>query len=315
MKKKLSFIFLVLALILTACGTKAIAPTLQSPYLESRDYGTGGGPADQYSGESAAMPTMAPSSPTNGSNLSASSAAAQERLVIMNANLTVVVADPQSKLEAIDQMASDLGGFVVSMNMYQTYLSNGGTAPEGYISVRIPSGKLDSAINQIKADAVEVRNETRSGQDVTAEYVDLESRLRTLEAAEEQLTVVMLNATKTEDILNVLNQLEYYREQIEIVKGQMKYYKEASTYSLITVTLVAEETIQPIEIGGWKPEGVARDAVQALVKFLQGFVNFLIWFTLMVLPVLIVIFGPIALIVWAIVAGIKRRKARKAKVS
>jgi hypothetical protein len=78
------------------------------------------------------------------------------------------------------------------------------------------------------------------------------------------------------------------------------------------VTLIAEKTIKPIEIGGWKPKGVARDAVQALVKFLQGFVDFVIYFVLLVLPILIVVFGPVALVVWGIIALVRRRKARKA---
>jgi hypothetical protein len=123
----------------------------------------------------------------------------------------------------------------------------------------------------------------------------------------------MQNATETQDVLNVFNQLEYYREQIEIVKGQMQYYEEVTATSLINVTLIAEETIQPIEIGGWKPEGVARDAIQSLIKFLQGFVNFLIKFFLLVLPVLIVIFGPIALVIWLVVSLVRRSMKKKAK--
>jgi hypothetical protein len=58
---------------------------------------------------------------------------------------------------------------------------------------------------------------------------------------------------------------------------------------------------------------VARDAIQALVRFLQGFVNFVIWFMLLVLPVIIVIFGPIALVVWGIVAAVRKHKAKKVK--
>ncbi len=120
------------------------------------------------------------------------------------------------------------------------------------------------------------------------------------------------STTKTQDVLNVYNQIVSIRGQIEQIQGQMKYIEETTSTSAINVTLIAEKTIKPIEIGGWKPQGVARDAVQALVKFLQGFVNFVIYFVLLVLPILIVIFGPIALIIWGIVALVKRRKARKA---
>jgi hypothetical protein len=212
-------------------------------------------------------------------------------------------------------MATSMDGFVVSMNLDQTTLQNGQTAPEGSISIRIPSGKLDDALKQIKADVIEVRNEDQTGQDVTQQYVDLQSQLDALQAAETQLNTIMQNATKTQDVLDVFNQLESYRQQIDVIKGQMQYYQQASTYSLINVTLIAEQTVQPIEIGGWKPEGVVRDAIQSLIRFWQGFVNFLIDFFLLVLPILITIFGPIALIIWGIIALVKHNRKKKAQAA
>jgi hypothetical protein len=246
---------------------------------------------------------------TNG--LATTDATLQDRLVIMNDDLTIVIPDPKAKLQSISQLATSLGGFVVSMNMYQTTLQNGQTAPAGSISIRVPSGKLDEALSQIKANASDVPNENRTGQDVTQQYVDLQSQLNSLQSAEAQLTVIMQNATKTEDVLAVFNQLESYRQQIDVIKGQMQYFNQASTYSLINVTLIADETIQPIQIGGWKPEGVAKDAIQSLIKFWQGFVNFLINLVLLVLPVLITILAPFALLAWAIIALVKRNKRRK----
>ena len=239
-----------------------------------------------------------------------STAALQDRLVIMNADLSIVVPDPQTKIDEIAAMADEMGGFVVSMNVYQTYSPTNEIVPEGRISIRVPADFLDRALNQIKSDAIEVRTENRSGEDVTQQYVDLESQLRSLEAAEEELTEIMQNSTDTQDVLDVFNQLEYYRQQIEIVKGQMQYFEQASAYSLINVTVIAEETIQPIEIAGWEPKGVVRDAIQSLINFLQNFVTFLIWLVLFVLPMLLLIFGPIALIIWGIIAAVKRSRRK-----
>jgi len=129
---------LVLILMLSACGTRASATP--APLLQA--YGSA------PSNENAALPT-APALLDASKGVVAGSApadtSAQDRLVIMNADLTIVIPDPKLKLEAIAQLASDLGGFVVSENMYQTSLQNGGTAPEGSISIRVPSGKLDVA--------------------------------------------------------------------------------------------------------------------------------------------------------------------------
>ena len=319
MKRRIVFVFTILALVLAACATKSATPSVELLYPD-----VVGAPA--YENAAAPSQSFAGSSDANKApgDMSVNSTALQDRLVIMNADLTIVIPDPQTKVDAINQMATNLGGFVISMNMYQTYTQNGQTVPEGYISIRIPADKLEIALNQIKADAVEVPTETRSSQDVTASYVDLQSQLTNMEMAEADLQTIMDEAknnpnsnttSKTQDVLNVYNQIVSVRGQIESIKGQMQYYEQSSAYSLINVTLVAEETIQPIEIGGWKPEGVARDAIQSLIKFWQGFVNFLINLFLLVLPVLITIFGPLALLVWGIVALVKRQKRKKAKAS
>jgi len=318
MKSKILIIFIAMALILAACATKQSSTPSPAPRLPSS--GVGGGPSN----ESAPTQAFAGSSDTNKTTGggSASSTALQDRLVIMNADLTIVIPDPQAKMDAINKLATSLGGFVISMNMYQTATQNGDNAPEGTISIRVPADKLDNAISQIKADAIEVRNENRSGQDVTSSYVDLKSQLTNLEMAEADLQAIMDEAknnpnsnttSKTQDVLAVYNQIISVRGQIESIKGQMQYYEQSAAYSLINVTLIAEKTIQPIQIGGWKPEGVARDAIQSLIKFWQGFVNFLINLFLLVLPILITIFGPIALLVWGIVALVKRQKRKKAQ--
>lgn len=311
MNKKIIYLAVVLLLGLTACGIGASPRMVElENSAPSGDVGYGGGIPEPPVVEQSVYATPMPYSVDKVD--SSRVEPLQERMVIMNADLTIVIPDPQAKMDEIALLAESLGGFVVSLNMYQTYLYDGGTAPEGYISIRVPSEKLESALNQIKADVVEVRNENRSGQDVTADYVDLQSRLGALEVARDQLETIMAEATKTEDVLNVFNQLQYYNEQIEMVKGQMKYYEEASSYSLINVTLVAEKTIQPIKIGPWTPSESANKAITGLINFLQGFVDFLVYFFLMILPILVVVFGPVALLIWLIVRGVKRRKARKA---
>jgi hypothetical protein len=317
MKRKFALFSAVLIVLLSACGAAAKpSPAVQSvaPQLpgarSANDSATGAGSAPSPSlegayGASKNIPDIAVS---------------QERMITMTVDMTIVVADPQAKMDEINNLAKSLGGYLISMNMSQVYTQSGNTAPQGTISIRVPAGQLDNAIGQIKAGTVDVTSENRSGQDVTSQYVDLQSQLTNLQKAEADLQEIMDEAksnpgnnttTKTQDVLNVYNQIVSIRGQIEQIQGQMKYLEETTATSAINVTLVAEDTIKPIEIGGWKPQGVARDAVQALVKFLQGFVNFVIYLILLVLPILIVVFGPLALIAWAIVAIVRRRKARK----
>ena len=321
MKKVLPFI-LIAVFLLAACGTSArYAEVPAAPDVYNYDAVTGGSsaPAEQFAPIAAPMATAGPGTyeepasgvvAADGSNVAA---AQVERMVIQNADLAIVVADVDARTKQISNMAVQMGGFVVSSNMYQNYASDGTLVPESSIVVRVPAEKMEDALKQIKADVVDVQSETRSGQDVTAEYVDLKSRLKNYEAAEAQLEEIMKNATDTEDVVNVFNQLVYYREQIELVKGQMKYYEEAAALSAISVRIIAEETIKPIKIAGWEPQGVARDAIQDLIYFFQDFADFLIRFVIYTLPVWITVAIPLYLVFLGARAVFRKLRGNKAK--
>ncbi len=189
--------------------------------------------------------------------------------------------------------------------------------PRGSITIRVPAEKLNDALKQIKAlSKEEPLTETINSQDITSEYTDLESRLRNLKDTEEQLRKIMDEAFTTEDVLKVYNQLTQVREQIEVIQGQMKYYRESAALSAISTELIAEEAVEPLSIAGWKPVGVARDALQALINALKVIVNVFIWVLIFVLPVLALIYGILILPVVAFVRYLrKRRKASKSIIS
>jgi hypothetical protein len=296
--KRTFFIVLTAALILSACGVGA------APSLRELDYAQGvpaAAPEMVFEAPMEALPPEPAADSAANATGSGFQPAAVERLVIQNADLSIVVIDPEAKLDEIAKMAETMGGFVVSKNVYQTTTSNNIRVPAGNITVRVPAENLEAALEQIKADAVEVQNENRSGQDVTREYVDLQSRLKTHEQAAEQLSEILEQKTESEEVIDVFNQLVFHREQIEILKGQISFYEEAAALSAINVNVSAEETLQPLEIAGWRPAGVARDALQALINFFQGFVNFLIWLVILILPAGLLLLG----LVWVLWRGFR----------
>ena len=281
----------------------------------------GGGAAPVEEAPAAAMeppaPDMAYDATGNAVKSVESSAssgqAAQERMVIQTADLAIVVQNPQARLSEIGKMAQDMGGYVVSSNIYQTSTNLGGQVPEANIVLRVPAEKLDEALALIKKDAGDVPYENRSGQDVTSAYVDLQAQLKAKQAAEAQLLKIMNDAVRAEDVLAVYMQVQAIQTEIEQLKGQIKYYEEAAALSSISVRLIAEEGTQPIEVGPWKPAGAAKQAIEDLIVFFQNFVDFLIRFAIYVLPALILIAIPL-LIVFFIGRAIYRR-ARRSKVA
>ena len=299
-----SLIPILLATSLLATGLLAACSPAAAPPQEVYVEGAAGAPV---------MEAPAPPSFDRASNIQAQTGGTAERIVIKNARLEIVVDKPDQSMETIGKLAEEMGGYVVSANLYQSFLANGQEVPRASITIRVPAERLDEALERIEAESGRLPlNKTIDSQDVTSEYTDLQSRLRNLEAAEAQLTQIMQEARRTEDVLSVYNQLVQVREQIEVIKGQIKYYDESAKLSAISVELIASAAEQAITIGGWEPVGVVKSAIQALIRALQVIVNIAIWLVLFALPVLVVIVLPVYLIVRGLLRWRARRKARRA---
>ena len=278
-------------------------------------YGFGGGGAPATEAPAMEAPQPAFDSSESGVDLyNVPGAQAQERLVIENADLAIVVEDPRARMTQIGALANEFGGYVVSSNLYQSFTSFGVEVPEATIVIRVPSQRLDDALERIKEDVVDIQYENRSGQDVTNQYVDLQSRLRAKEAAEAKLLEIMEEATRAEDVLAIYLQVQSVQTEIEQLKGQIQYLEESAAMSSISVRLIAEEGAQPIEVGPWRPEGAAREAIQDLIFFIQNFVDTLIRFVLLVLPSLILIAIPLFIIYLIGRAAYRRYRRSNAEV-
>lgn len=237
----------------------------------------------------------------------------QIRMVVKNASLSIVVEEPVATMDLISSLAESLGGYVVSSYLYQVQLDSGLEIPQASITIRVPAEYLDQALDEIKSGAGQVLSEQVSGQDVTQEYTDLESRLRNLQRAEEQLGEILEMSYETEDVLRVYNQLVDIREQIEVIKGQMQYYEQSVALSSISIDIQANEAVQPLKIGNWQPVGVAKKAIQALINTFKVFANSLIWIGLYILPVALVLYFPIRWIWRGVKKLNQRRKDRRAE--
>lgn len=240
---------------------------------------------------------------------------AENRIVIKNADLTIVVADPAQAMDTIGKMAEEMGGFIVSSQLYKTHTEEGVEVPEATITVRVPAEKLNEAMARIKelvSDTnTDILSENVTGQDVTKEYTDLRSQLTNLEHAQKRLISIMEEATKTEDVLAVYRELKAVEEQMEVIKGQIKYYEEASAMSAIVVSIRSKEAVKPLTIGGWQPVGVARDALQALINTLKIIANIAIWAVIFCLPLTILLGVPGFFIVRGFIRWQRKRKAIK----
>ena len=308
MKKQVLIIVALVAFTLTACASAMMEEAASVPGVEmSESFDRG---FDEVLVEREAVQ----SDQTFSTAENSTTENAVQHMVIMNADLSIIVEDPLSKLESIVTMAEGVGGYVVESNVWQNTLNSGLKVPHVNITIRVPADRLDESLDIIKEGVSEIASENVSGQDVTSDYTNLESRLRNLEAAETQLQKIMDEAYDTEDVLQVYNNLVNVREQIEVIKGQMQYYEESARLSRITINITADEEAQPIQIGGWQPAGVAKEAIETLINTLQVLGDIAIWFVLCVLPIGILVGIPLFFVVRYVIRLRRRKKEEKESI-
>lgn len=218
------------------------------------------------------------------------------RMIVKNADIRLLVEDTNSAIDRTTQIVGDAGGYIVSSRVwYQDYAEY--QLKYASITLGIPVDEFEKVLSRLRGLAIEVRDETASGDDVTDQYVDLQSQLTTLEATRERVQSFLDDAKTVDEALRINMELANLDSQIEQIKGRMNYLNDRSAFSTITITLEPEypELDAPAP-QGWNPGLVLKDAVKVLTVAYQGIAEFAIWLGVVLLP----IFLPPALLLWGL---------------
>jgi hypothetical protein len=233
--------------------------------------------------------------------------AAAPRMIVRTADMRIIVADTTKTVDAVTKSVEAMGGFVSGSNIWRE-----GELLRATLKLRVPADKLTATIASIRGLARRVDTETIASEDVSQEFVDLESQVRNLEATEtelrELLVVARKNSRKAADVLEVHEQLTVIRGQIEQARGRMRYLSQVTAMSSIALDVVPDAIAKPVVEPGWQPIVIAKDAVRALVVALQSIATVGIWVLVYVVP----IFGMLALVVVAAWKILRRARAREA---
>jgi len=216
------------------------------------------------------------------------------RMVIKDAEMELVVENTDRAIDQVTQLTADYGGYLISSQSWYD-----GEFKYAAIRLAVPSEAFETALTNLRHIGVKVVRETGSGQDVSAEYTDLQSRLTNLEATSARVREFLKAAQTVEESLKVSQQLSELEAQIEQIKGQMKYYEGRTAFSTITVNLTpqrptptpaptATPTATPTPKPGWNPTNTFNNATGILGILFRATIDLLIWLT--------VVFGPFVLI-------------------
>ncbi len=294
---------MILALAASACGgAPSAAPTTAPGAALAATAAPAAATSAALSGRPTTAATAAPKTDSTTGNTT--TAAAIDRRIIKNAQLTATVENVDVAIFRLTGIAADVGGYLVAS---RTFVE--GNRKAAQVTIAVPVDRFEEALNLVRKTALRVENDTASSADVTEQYVDLQSRLRNLESTSARIREFLVKAQNVEEALKINAQLSEVDRQIEEIKGKLNAMTSRTTFSTIAVdlrepvptptpthtpTATPTPTPSPTPLPiVWHPDKTLQTAVDTQTVLLNTLVrvvgDVLIWFTVVILPYLVVL--------------------------
>lgn len=295
--KKLSVLILclVVALSFCACSKNAAQDTENGMAAMGDSF-------NYYSADSSATEEDIK---TEALNDSIEAPAEKNEKIIKTVELWVETKEYDAYISSLTASVSTLGGYVetssadfgngYSSNRYATY------------TVRIPADKLSSFISSAGENGT-ITNKTESQQNVTLEYVDLESRIEAYKTEKQTLTNLLEKAASLENVLAIQERLSEVNYQIESYTSKLKVLENRVSYSTVTLRINEVERVTEAEPTVWsRIKNEFADNLDGLVDWFKDLVVSVIGGIPVILPAAAVI----AVAVIILRKLIKKRRAKK----
>jgi uncharacterized protein YcfL len=295
--KKVTLIIALFSALLTACGSAA-ENTMSSQRVANTS--AEGGVLRQNNEAPAAQVSLSQAEQTQAAPI------VVERKIIRNADLQLEASAPEEAQAKITQIAESKGGFVVESTQSSSD-AKATTRDTVTMTIRVPSAKFDEALGEIRGAASRVIVESVKGQDVTEEFIDIEARLKTQKALEEQFLEIMKRSSSVADALNVQTEIARVRGEIEKIEGRKRFLESQASLSTIKIKLQTPTAFSANAPGFFNRLGEALgNGFDAALGFILIFVTALV----ALLPFLLLIVLPIYLVIRYLL-----RKNRKQKLA
>lgn len=161
---------------------------------------------------------------------------APKRDVVKTASMTIRAANTSEAADKAAVLAEDAGGRVDSRT--EDAGSDRGLARTSVV-LRVPVDKLDGVVRDLKTLGTVQIAETRS-EDVTAQRVDLDARIKALQTSVDRLLAIMRDAKDPEALISAENALSQRQADLDSLRAQRDALGDQIEYSTVSVTFVAE---------------------------------------------------------------------------
>jgi hypothetical protein len=192
-------------------------------------------------------------------------------MIIRTVTMTISVANVQEAYRQVERIVAEQNGLIAGSQMRQD-----GDRTTATVTLRVPAdpATYQVTLERLRGIAERVVDEQSQAQDITEEYVDLESRLRNLRASEESLLALLSRAQRVEDILAIQRELTNVRGQIEQIQGRKQALERRADMATITLQIREASTFART---GWNPGETVTEALRALAQTVRGLATPAIW--------------------------------------
>jgi len=198
---------------------------------------------------------------------------------------TLRVENVGQTVDLIEDKITSLGGYIS-----ESRKTDQDTEINAYMTVRIPVEHFENFKGDLSQYGI-VSNQYLFTDDVSRQYFDVETRLRSWEAQEKRYLEILEKAATVEDILKIEDSLANVRREMESLKGQLKYWDNRVDYSEIRMNIYPQKSNLSVS-DPWQPVSLestflaAKNAVIKSVSFIWNGANYIIVFVGYAIPVL-----------------------------
>ncbi len=230
----------------------------------------------------------------------------ENRKLIKNANLSIETQTFTDCINALTAQIRECGGYIENSSVYGNAEYERRNAN---YTIRVPEDRYENFLEGV-AMVGSVVSRTESVEDVTLQYTDVESRIRSLETEYNTLLAILEKCDNVSDVIEVQNRITDVTYELDSYKSRLRMYDNLISYCTIYVNVSEVRTYtEPTEnITLW--QRITRTIRDNYVDLGDGLIDFFIWFV-SALPILLVIAVIVLLIVRAVRRTRRKRNERK----
>ena len=300
MRKRIIGLILIFSIIIVGCTSKTsenLSSASQALEMAQSDSSVS---TEMYDMDSGA---------TEESSVNGEKLLEPERKIIKSSQLSLETAKFNDVINSLEDMVKSYGGYIASSSIDAEGINNNYQCLrfDSY-KINVPSDKLDDFLDESSKLAT-VRNKSTSAEDITAQYYDNESRLKSLQIQEERYLEILKTATEVKDIIEIENALTDVRYEIENLTTCLNKISNLVDMATVNINIqeVSQETVAqsvPKTLG----EKISSSFVNSLKKIKEFSINTVI-FIIAAIPYLIII-SILLVLSLGIYKAIKNKKSK-----